>query len=175
MSSNKKIAISGKSGCGNSTISRMVAEALDFELVNYTFKNIAREKSMGFDEFCQLAEKDDYWDKYLDKKQVKMTEGKNAVLGSRLAIWMLKQADLKVYLDASLEVRAKRILKREGGNFQEILEHTKDRDQRDAKRYQKLYDIDIEKYDFADIIINTEKLNPDQITQIIVKRFKETF
>jgi cytidylate kinase len=36
-----KIAISGKSGCGNSTVSRIVANRLGLRLVNYTVRALA--------------------------------------------------------------------------------------------------------------------------------------
>ena len=41
MSNNLIIAISGKSGCGNSSVSRIVAERLGLKLINYTFHDIA--------------------------------------------------------------------------------------------------------------------------------------
>jgi cytidylate kinase len=33
-----RIAISGKSGCGNTTVSRMVAEKLGLRFINFTFR-----------------------------------------------------------------------------------------------------------------------------------------
>src|SRR6056297_4004390 len=98
-----KIAISGKSGCGNSSVSRIVAEKLNLRLINYTFHDMADEKGIDFEEFCRMAEQDFSFDRELDRKQVEMAEEGDCVLGSRLAIWVLDKADLKVYLDASLE------------------------------------------------------------------------
>jgi len=42
-----RIAISGKSGCGNSTVSRIVATRLGLRVVNYTFKDLARDRGMS--------------------------------------------------------------------------------------------------------------------------------
>ena len=53
-----KIAISGKSGCGNSTVSGLVAKRLGLELINYTFKSIAEEMNISFAEVCRRAEED---------------------------------------------------------------------------------------------------------------------
>ena len=77
------------------------------------------------------------------------------VLGSRLAIWMLKEADVKIYLIASDDTRAKRILNREGGDLDEIKRFTAMRDREDSARYQKLYGIDNGEYEFADLKIDT--------------------
>ncbi|MFP4151829.1 MAG: cytidylate kinase family protein, partial [Alkalispirochaeta sp.] len=100
-----RIAISGKSGCGNSTVSRLLAKRLGIALINYTFHTMADEQGVSFDEMCRLAESDDRWDRYLDAEQVRRAREQSCVLGSRLAIWLLHEADLKVYLAARPEVR----------------------------------------------------------------------
>ena len=162
-----KIAISGKSGCGNSTVSRLVAEYLGFKLINYTFRNIAQEEGISFDELWILAQEDSSYDLYLDKKQVELAEEGNCVLGSRLAIWMLKDAELKVYLKASPEVRARRIQKREGGTFEEVFAKTVERDERDSKRYMATYKIDNDDHSFADLIIDTDDTGQEEVAEII--------
>ncbi|QEN05939.1 cytidylate kinase [Thiospirochaeta perfilievii] len=163
-----RIAISGKSGCGNSTVSKIISQELECKMVNYTFHNIAEEEGMDFKEFCLMAEKDPKWDYLVDKKQVEMAMESSSVLGSRLAVWMLEKADLKVFLTASKETRAKRILEREGGDLSVVLEETDARDNRDSARYKKLYDIDNSDYGFCDLIINTDNLDQYQVSKIIL-------
>lgn len=153
-----KIAISGKSGCGNSSVSKMVADRLGLRLINYTFRTMAQERGMSFQEFSRLAENDTSYDRLLDRRQVEMAKEGDCVLGSRLAIWLLSDADLRVYLTASVEVRAARIGRREEKSYEIALGETLDRDKRDRARYLKLYGIDNDHYDFADLIIDTEKL-----------------
>jgi cytidylate kinase len=165
-----KIAISGKSGCGNSTVSRLTAKRLGLRMINYTFHTIAEEKGLEFKELCLLAETDPHWDHYLDKRQVELAAPGSCVLGSRLAVWMLKDADLKVFLDAPLDVRAGRIQKREGGSLETVLEETRERDRRDKNRYLKLYNIDHDKHDFVDLVIDTTDLTPEGIVERIVTR-----
>ena len=166
-----KIAISGKSGCGNTTISKMVANALDLNFINFTFRSLANEHNMDLKTVLELAAKDDYWDREIDTRQVKYAlESKGCVLGSRLAIWMLKDADLKVYLDAAEQIRVERIVKREGGGLQETAAFTAERDRQDRERYLRIYGIDTNDYSFADLIIETDKINPQQITDLIVNK-----
>ena len=162
-----KIAISGKSGCGNSTVSKLTAEKLGLRMINYTFRTIAEEKGMDFKELCLLAETDPSWDYQLDKKQKELADAGGCVLGSRLAVWLLEDADLKVFLDAPHDVRAGRIHKREGGSYADIFEKTLQRDTRDHARYLKLYNIDNEEYGFVDLVIDTALFTPEEIADQI--------
>lgn len=166
-----RIAISGKSGCGNTTVSTLVAQQLNYKLINFTFRNLAKEKEIEFWQFCKMAEADDSIDRELDDRQVKMALAEdNCVLGSRLAIWMLETADLKVYLFASADERASRVFKREGGDLQKRLEETQMRDKNDTNRYKRIYSIDNDDFGFVDLIINTDNKQPEEVAKIIVDK-----
>ncbi len=168
-----KIAISGKSGCGNTSVSRLAAEKLGYTMINYTFRTMAEEAGMPFKDFCALAEKDDSLDMRLDQTQVALASSGNCVLGSRLAIWMLEDADFKVYLYADPEVRAARISRRELRPMQEVLAETIARDNRDSARYRRIYSIDTEAYQFADLVLDTNDLNQFEAADIIVEQARE--
>jgi cytidylate kinase len=83
---------------------------------------------------------------------------------------MLKDADLTVYLTASLAVRAARIQRREGGDFDAVLQKTHARDERDRQRYMNLYGIDNNEYGFVDLPIDTENLAAEQVAERIISR-----
>lgn len=163
-----RIAISGKSGCGNTTVSTLLSEKLGVKLINYTFRQLASEKGLTLAQVIEKAKTDDSYDIFVDNHQVELAKKESCVLGSRLAIWMLKEADLKVYLLASDDVRAKRILNREGGDLNEIKAFTQMRDREDSGRYLKLYKIDNNDYSFADMVVDTAKYNPEQIVDLIL-------
>jgi cytidylate kinase len=169
-----KIAVSGNSGCGNTTISKIVADRLGLQFINFTFRSLAQEKGLSLEEVLDKAAKDDFWDKEVDSRQVQLArESGGCVLGSRLAIWMLEEADLKVYLKASPETRAKRIVKREGGSIKDVAAFTAERDRQDHSRYIRIYNINNENYQFVNLVIDTENLNPDEIaTRIITEAEK---
>lgn len=169
-----RIAISGMSGCGNTTVSTLVSEALGYVMINFTFRTLADEKGIEFWEFCKLAEQSDEHDLEVDRRQVEMALAvDDCVLGSRLAIWMLKEADLKVYLTATTEERAQRVLKREGGTFAERFEQTLQRDLNDSARYKRLYDIDNSDTSVADLVIDTTHLEPEAVADIIITKARE--
>ena len=169
MSNELQIAISGKSGCGNTTTSRLVAARLGLRVVNYTFKDLARDRGVSFDEICRLAETDPQYDRTIDNMQIELAEKGDCVLGSRLAIWLLRQAAVTVYLYASLEVRAGRIAHREGWTLEKAMIHTETRDKRDHDRYLRLYGYDVDTFDFADFVLNVETLNQDEVARAVVQ------
>ena len=169
-----KIAISGKSGCGNTTVSRIVADSLELRFINFTFRNLAQEKGLSLKEVLDLAAGDDSWDKEVDTRQAAMArEQGGCVLGSRLAIWMLPEADLKVFLTARPDTRAKRIQGREGNNLKEIAAFTASRDRQDHERYLRIYNIDNDDYSFADLVISTDDISPGEISEEIIKQVKQ--
>ncbi len=168
-----RVAISGKSGCGNTTVSTLLAEKLGVKLINYTFRQLAAEKGLTLAQVIENAKTDDSYDIFVDNHQVELAKAEPCVLGSRLAIWMLKEADLKVYLFASDETRAKRILNREGGDLQKIKDFTAMRDSEDTRRYKKIYNIDNNDYAFSDLIIDTANYSPEQIVELIAAELKK--
>ncbi len=162
------IAISGKSGCGNTTDSRLLAERLGYRLVNYTFRNMAAELGISFEDLLERAKTDPSYDRRLDDRQVELARQGNCVVGSRLAVWLLREEAFTVYLKASPEVRATRIHGREGGSFEEKTAFTLKRDAEDRKRYMDLYGIDIDDYSFVYAVIDVEKPRPEEIVQTII-------
>ena len=162
-----RLAISGKSGCGNTTVSRLVADQLGLQVVNYTFKNLAHEMGRSFEEISILAETDPKYDHTIDRMQVQLAEEGGCVLGSRLAIWLLKDSAFTVYLRASLPVRAERIARREGKPTDKALRETEARDRRDHDRYARLYGYDVDSYEFAALIVDAERPPAEVVTQIV--------
>jgi cytidylate kinase len=164
-----RIAVSGKSGCGNTTVSRLVSQRLGLRLVNFTFRNLAAERGISLEEALEQAALDDSWDREVDRRQTSLArEAGGCVLGSRLAIWLLEEADLKVYLRAPPEVRAKRIAGREGGSIEAVAAFTAERDRQDRERYLRLYNIDNDDYRFADLVVDADSLDPEGIADLII-------
>ena len=170
-----RIAISSKSGCGNTTVSTLLSKKLGYPIINFTFRQMAEERGVDFWTFCRMAEDDYDIDRELDRRQVEMAmKEKNCILASRLAVWMLKDADLKVYLTASAETRARRVQMREGGTLEERMRETEGRDMKDSNRYKIVYGIDnSHPEDVADLIIDTDERNPEQIVRIILEKIGE--
>ena len=73
------IAVSGKSGCATTTTSALFAHRLGIQLVNYTFRNLAVDEGLEFEELRKLAEADDKWDKLVDTRQAQMANAHPSV------------------------------------------------------------------------------------------------
>lgn len=163
------IAISGKSGCGNTTLGKMLANDLNLTQINYTFRNLATDEGTTFEDIRKRAEETDEIDKLLDKRQIELAMATNGcVLGSRLAIWKLQQATVKVFLDISLDERSRRIALREGKEHSLAKAETSERDRLDTDRYKKIYNLDNNDFvNIADIVISDDKLSSEQIANLI--------
>ncbi|MCQ2248623.1 MAG: cytidylate kinase family protein [Treponema sp.] len=167
-----RVAISGKSGCGNTTVTTLLSQKLGVKMINFTFRQLAQEKGLTLEQVIENAKTDDSYDIAVDTRQVELARKEPCVLGSRLAVWMLKEADLKVYLKLDDDVRAARIFNREGGDIEKIKAFTAMRDSEDSRRYKKLYDIDNNDYGFVDLVIDARH-TPDEIVQSILDVLEE--
>jgi cytidylate kinase len=165
-----RIAISGHSGCGNTTATTNVGQALGLKIVNYTFRDLAKELDMSFDDLHKEAPSNFIFDYLTDLKCIRATLTENIVLGTRLAAWLM-DADLRIWLHAPLEARARRINKRESekaATYEAVLYKTLKRDEQNRNRYLQLYGLDIHDHSDFDITINTDKLTAEQVSSLIV-------
>lgn len=165
-----RIAISSLSGCGNTTATMNVGRTLGLKVVNYTFRDLAADIGISFEEIHEQSQQNRTFDYLTDLNQIRLSLQPKVVVGSRLAAWLVN-ADLRVWLQASLEERAKRIFRREvdkGLTYESVLYRTLQRDEQNRKRYLRLYGIDSNDRSDFDIIINTEKLTAEQVSSLIV-------
>lgn len=165
-----RIAISSLSGCGNTTATMNVGRTLDLKVVNYTFRDLAADIGVSFEEIHERSQQNRTFDYLTDLNQIRLSLQPKVVVGSRLAAWLVN-ADLRVWLQASLEERAKRIFRREvdkGLTYESVLYRTLQRDEQNRKRYLQLYGIDSNDRSDFDIIINTEKLTAEQVSSLII-------
>jgi cytidylate kinase len=90
------------------------------------------------------------------------------MVGRDIGTVVLPEADLKIYLDASAEERAKRrydeILARGGAaNYDEILSKVKDRDRIDSTR-----DVAPLKAAADAVVLDSDQLNADEVLQKVI-------
>jgi cytidylate kinase len=165
------ITVSGPAGVGKSTQAEGLADARGYDHVSGgdIFRELADERGVSLVEFNRLAEEDDQIDRDLDRRLRQIAaESDDLVLESRLAGWMAgDHADLKLWLDAPLDVRAARIADREDKSVEEAKEETRARHGSEALRYEEYYGIDITDLAIYDLTVNTSRWSIDGMLDLV--------
>lgn len=166
------LTVSGPPGSGKSTAAAGLSEALGYEHVSGgdVFRELAAEHGLSLSEFNALAEEDDAIDRDLDRRLRELAENRDdLVLESRLAGWMAAEhADLRLWLNAPIDVRAERIADREDKPVDQAKEETLVRAESEALRYEEYYGIDINDLSIYDLAVNTARWGPEETTDLLV-------
>ncbi|MCD2198712.1 AAA family ATPase [Halobacterium sp. KA-4] len=166
------VTISGPPGSGKSTVASALADHLDYDHISGgdIFRELADDRGLTLEEFNELAEEDPQIDKDLDR-QLRETarERDDVVLESRLSGWMAGEyADIKIWLDAPLSVRARRIAEREEKTPATARAETEKREDSESARYADYYGIDFDDLTIYDLSVNTARWGPDAVTDIVL-------
>ena len=165
------LTVSGPPGSGKSTNAAALADAFDLDHVSGgdIFRELAAERGLSPVEFNELAEEDDQIDRDLDARLREIAvEDDDVVLESRLAGWLAgDHADVKIWLDAPLAVRAERIADREDKSTAVAREETERREHSERTRYQEYYNIDIAELSIYDITYNTARWGPEAVQRML--------
>ena len=178
MASPQIITVSGLSGSGTSTACETLCEKLGWAYVNAgrIFRELAEESGLSLAEFGERAEVDGRIDRQLDERI--LVQAKNQapiVVEGRLTGWMAYRsglAALKVWLAATPEVRAERVAQRESKSAAQALEELRAREGSEARRYEEFHQIDISDLSIYDVLIETEKTDPNAVVALIISRLK---
>lgn len=177
-----RITISGTAGAGKSTIARLVAKKLKlkhYSMGDFT-RMLAKKKGLSILEFSRLQEKDRTVDIDIDRLQRELgKKDDNFIIDSRLGFHFIPHADLKVFLDAELETRAKRILKdnrkdEKAGSLKKTVQSMKRREKSEKMRYKKYYGLDPWNKRHYGMVIDTTDLGVEEIAKIVINKAKTT-
>ncbi|WP_435068789.1 (d)CMP kinase [Haloplanus sp. C73] len=169
--SNLFITVSGPPGCGATTLTEGLADALNcgYVIGGDIFRDLADERDLSLQQLIAKAEEDDEIDRALDQRLRRIAEqwgaaNKAFILESRLAGWLAgNRADLRIWLDAPEEVRIERLSDQE-----EIAAVMRVREVSEAGRYESYYGIDVEDQSFYDLSINTARWDADTVRDMVL-------
>ncbi|MCS7099275.1 MAG: AAA family ATPase [Sulfolobales archaeon] len=166
------IAVSGKPGSGKTTVARGLARELGLRYVSMgqIFREIALKRGVSIEELSVAAEEDPSVDYLIDSTAVKEAREGCVVVDGHIAAWILKDlAHVKILTYAPLPVRAERIARRDGKPVEEALREIRVREESEARRYRKYYDIDVDSLEAFDAIINTSLLSEEETVRVAVE------
>ncbi len=166
------ISIGGNQGSGKSTLAKRLAEILTWPryYMGGLRREAARKRGLTLAEYNKLGEKDSSTDLEVDNYQKELGETlDNFVIEGRTSWYFIPQS-LKIYLDVSDEVGAKRIFneKRQGEDkamesYEDVLKSVKIRRNSDRKRYLEFFAIDSYDLNNYDYVIDTTELTSDEV------------
>ena len=167
------ITISGLPGSGTSTVAELLSEKTGMEIISSgeVFREMARDRAMSLESFSDLAEENEEIDRKLDDRMIEKAE-EGRILEGRLTGHLLDSSDdeaYKVWLEAPLDVRVKRITDREGEEIEEVKVKVKKREKSERKRYQDYYGIDLLDTSIYDLVLDSDKHSPEEIVKKIME------
>lgn len=184
------VTIDGPSGAGKGTLAEQIGETLDLPVYSAGdfFREIADEKGMTVEELSEKAEKKT--DLEVDRRTLRKGLEKDCVIESRIAGRVLgDRADLKIYITAEIEERARRSLKdlqegkrkdeKEAESLEESREKVEKRDEDNRRRYMDYYGIDTRNLEIYDVVIDNTEMSVeeqrDEIKNILEEKLPEEF
>ena len=174
------VCISGMAGTGKSTLAKKLAQK--YKLKYYSggdaLKGLATEEGYnsakrGWWEspeglkFLAKREKDLRFDKAVDDKLLEYAREGNVLLDSWTMPWLLPTG-YKIWLMASLEKRAERIVKRDKITLKKAFQVLEEKEARTKAIYKKLYGFALgEDFKPFDLILDTDNLNAEEVLRVL--------
>jgi len=170
------ICISGMTGSGKSTVAKKLADkyGLGYFSGGNALRTLAHEEGYESDmrgwwetaeglRFLQQRIGDPAFDRRIDEKLLELAEQGNVILDSWTMPWLLKEG-FKIWLEASPQVRAKRVVNRDNISIEEAVKALKEKDERTRQIYNGLYGFDLG-HDLSpfNLVLATDELDPDEV------------
>ncbi len=177
------ITITGFPGSGKSSTAKGVAHLLGYEHFSSgdLYREMAGERGLSVEELNFAAEKQREIDLEVDELIKRMGKEKNSlVMDSRTAFHWIHDS-FKVFLDLGPKIAAKRTFahiqkegraSQSGSSIDEVLENTLKRRESERKRYQSLYNIDINDKTQFDLVIDTGVNDLNEVIKIVIAAYQ---
>ena len=162
------ICVNGPSGAGKGTLAAQIADMLDIDHFSAgdVFRGIAADRGLDVVELSEKADKE--VDLEVDRRTLERALNNDCVVDSRLSSWVLGDyADVKIYITADIEERAKRVAEREDMSEEEARERIEKRDSDNRDRYMEYYGIDVEDRGIYDLVLDNTDLGVEEQRKVI--------
>lgn len=181
------ISFSGAPGSGKSTIAKRLAKKLGWPryYMGSIMREKAKQKGMTLKKYIKLCETDSSVDLEVDEYQRELGQAEdNFIIEGRTSYHFIPDS-IKIYLDVSGKEGAVRVFKElqksksrrnEDKNLvsiKDVLASHQERKRRDKERYKKYFNTDIFSQKNYDFILDTTKLNEDQVFTKVYEYIKQ--
>jgi cytidylate kinase len=174
------VCIAGMTGSGKSTTAKRLAKKYSFRYLSggNALKALAAE--MGYNtrdrgwwgtvegtNFLKHRLENLEFDKKVDETLMEEARRGNVILDSWTMPWLLKES-FRIWLEADVDVRARRATKRDNLEFKKALGRVKEKDEQTRAIYKKLYGFNLGT-DFSpfDFILDTNNLETEEVFQTV--------
>lgn len=165
-----RICISGLSASGKTSLGSDIAKKLNITHISKydagIYKTIMKGTGAWPSKDAWLSETAALESKYaneFDKEIVDYAKNKNCVVTTWLGAWFIKDATLRVWLNASFEERVRRRAKEDRITAESMKSLLKRKDELTTKNFKKVYGIDVMDHSLFDMEINTERVQREDI------------
>jgi CMP/dCMP kinase len=159
------ICIAGLGGSGKSPIAESLAKKLKIRHVSKSLKETSGDGKNLVNAIENAKTSDD---KDRDAFMLREANKGDCVTSTWLGPWLIKNADVRVWLNASLGTRAKRKAKDLHMSQKQAEEYLNRIEKANIARWKRLYGFDITKdHEIFDLEINTDKLKIEESVAVI--------
>lgn len=168
------ITVSGISGAGKTDGARAIAKAFKLRYISAgkILRDIAKKRKMSLEQISAIRGSE--IDHEMDRKSLEFAMKGKVVLDGRLTGWVAGDwADVRIFYVCPLNVRAKRVAKRDNIKIEEAKINLQKRDDQDHEKYQKVYGIDSFDRSIYNLVIDNRDLTKKESKVVPVKLVRE--
>ena len=177
----KNITITGDLGSGKSSVTSILKEKLNFEVVSVgTVQRKLAEKYgiESIEAFNKYMETHPEIDTECDNMVAELGKQSGRIFDSRLA-WHFVEDSLKVYLSVNEDIAIKRIFfdqKRINESHLDAEQtgiSNRKRRESEIARFKLLYNVDLNDFSNYDLVIDTGALTPEEVAERILEAYRQ--